>query len=94
VFVLSIPDWGVSPFAASHLPDANGRDSARVAEEIDAFNGIAEKIAGRYEVEFIDITPHSRAASLFAPDGLHPSGELYKYWAEELTRGITTRLAK
>jgi len=93
VFVLSIPDWGVSPFAASHLPDANGRDSARVAEEIDAFNGIAEKIAGRYEWNS-SILPAFRAASLFAPDGLHPSGELYKYWAEELTRGITTRLAK
>jgi len=94
VFVLSIPDWGVTPFAATHLPDMNGRDRAGVAEEIDGFNGIAERITGQYEVAFLDITPHSRAATSFAPDGLHPSGELYRHWAEELTRRIIARLAE
>lgn len=109
VSVLSIPDWSVTPFAAALLPDANGRDRARVAGEIDAFNDIAERIASQYEVEFIDITPHSRsnpsqslssvpgsssAAPWFAPDGLHPSGEQYRYWAEQLVRRIVARLTE
>jgi lysophospholipase L1-like esterase len=92
VFILSIPDWGVSPFAGSGLPDATGRDRAQVAREIDAFNGIAKKIAGQYLVDFIDITPHSRTSTLFTSDGLHPSGEQYKYWAEQLARRIESRL--
>jgi len=108
VFVLSIPDWGVSPFAESSLPDTAGRDRVQVAREIDAFNSIAQKIAGRYQVEFIDITGHSRtvgsrfdlsggtepAVPIFASDGLHPSGLQYRYWAEQLAGRITTRLAQ
>jgi lysophospholipase L1-like esterase len=92
VFVLSIPDWGVSPFAGSYLPDDTGRDRVQVAGEIDAFNGIARKIAGSNLVEFIDITPHSRSSSLFASDGLHPSGQQYRYWAEQLAGGIKASL--
>ncbi len=94
VFVLSIPDWGVSPFAGSYLPDDTGRDRAQVAAEIDAFNDIARKIAGSYRVEFIDITPHSRSSPLFAPDGLHPSGQQYQYWAEQLAGRIKAGLAE
>ncbi|MES1159955.1 MAG: SGNH/GDSL hydrolase family protein [Bacteroidota bacterium] len=94
VWVLSIPDWGVTPFAATHLPDAKNRDRQMVAEEIDSFNSIAGRMAGQHEVEFIDITPHSRAAGSFAADGLHPSGEQYNYWAAELTKRITARLAE
>ena len=92
VFVVSIPDWGVSPFAASGLPDASGRDRAQVAGEIDTFNDIAQKISGQYLVDFIDITPHSRSSTLFASDGLHPSGEQYKYWAEQLAKRIARRI--
>jgi lysophospholipase L1-like esterase len=94
VFVLSIPDWGISPFAQSGLPDAAGRDPAQIAREIDAFNSIAEKIAGEHQVEFIDITGHSRSSTLFASDGLHPSGEQYRYWAEQLAGRIERRLAE
>ena len=88
VFVLSIPDWSISPFAGSYLPDKAGRDRATVAGEIDVFNGIARKIAGLCQVEFIDITPHSRSSSLFTSDGLHPSGQQYLYWAEQLAERI------
>lgn len=111
-FVLSIPDWGVSPFAATHLPDAAGRDQAQIAREIDDFNRVAEKVTVAYGVVFIDITAHSRgigqssdsppavpsaspltlAATLFAPDGLHPSGEQYRHWAERLAEKIQAGL--
>lgn len=82
VFVLSIPDWGVTPFAAD-------RDRNKIAEEIDAFNAINKKIALQYNVHYIDITPGTREAaqdnSLIAGDGLHPSGAEYSKWAEKLS---------
>lgn len=79
VIVLSIPDWGVTPFAA-------GLDSQRIAAEIEKFNSINQaeaKLAGTY---YADITQISKRAAqnlkLIAPDGLHPSGEMYKMWAD------------
>jgi hypothetical protein len=60
VFVLSIPDWSVTPFAQASLPDKLGRDKAMIAGEIDAFNEVASRIAGQYQVGFIDITSHTR----------------------------------
>ena len=40
VIVLSIPDWGVMPFA-------EGRDRAKIATEIDQFNAVAQYEAAR-----------------------------------------------
>jgi len=79
VLVLSIPDWGVTPFAA-------GRDRGRIAAEIDAFNAINRAEAERAGARYVDITPESRAAAahpeLIAGDGLHPSGTMYAEWVE------------
>jgi lysophospholipase L1-like esterase len=81
VVVLSIPDWGVTPFA-------DGRDRAQIAREIDAYNAANKQIAKQFHVHYIDITPWTREAatdiSLLAPDGLHPSGKEYKRWAERI----------
>jgi lysophospholipase L1-like esterase len=86
VFVLSIPDWGVSPFAA-------GRNKAPIAREIDEFNNTARRVAAEYGVAFIDITSHSRTEGQpFAPDGLHPAGQQYRFWAERLAAAIAQRL--
>ncbi len=78
VFVISIPDWGATPFAAD-------KDRAKIAEEINAFNAINQKISAKYKVHYIDITPGSREAladpSLVAKDKLHPSGNEYARWA-------------
>ncbi len=78
VLVLSIPDWGVTPFAAD-------RDRAAIAREIDGFNAIARDEAERAGARFVDITPASRAAAarpgMLADDGLHPSGAAYEEWA-------------
>jgi lysophospholipase L1-like esterase len=88
VIVLSIPDWGISPFAQTHLPDAKGRTIADIASAIDAFNTTAAGIARRHDVAFIDITTHGRAEgaapALYAADGLHPAGGIYSFWAETL----------
>lgn len=79
VFVLSIPDWGVTPFAA-------GRDAAKIAQEIDSFNVVNREEAEKLGVAYVDVTPVSREAandpSLIAGDGLHPSGGMYAEWAK------------
>lgn len=77
VLVLSIPDWGVTPFA-------EGRDCLAIAAAIDHFNAINQEEAERAEVVYVDVTPSSREAvndaSLIAEDGLHPSGAMYAEW--------------
>ena len=75
VVVVSIPDWGVTPFA-------EGRDRAKIAREIDQFNGIGREEAQRAGAKWVDITPISRRndPALVAGDGLHPSGKQYAEW--------------
>ncbi len=79
VFVLSIPDWGVTPFAA-------GRDRAAIAAAIDLFNRVNREETQRLGAHYVDVTAVSRLAesdgSLIAADGLHPSGGMYAQWAE------------
>lgn len=85
VQVLSIPDWGQTPFGAG-----SGRDLAAVAHEIDAFNAAARDVCDRHAVAFLDITGLTRARStdpaMHAADGLHPSAAMYRLWAEALLR--------
>lgn len=81
VFVLSIPDYSVTPFA-------RGADTAKIAREIDSFNAANKAITLNEGIAYIDVTPISREAkndpSLVAGDGLHPSGIQYKRWSELL----------
>ena len=89
VVVLSIPDWGVTPFA-------NGRDRVQIAREIDAYNAANKQIAQQYNVHYIDITPWTREVatdnSLLASDGLHPSGKEYMRWAERVVEFFKSKL--
>ena len=79
VIVLSIPDWGVTPFAV-------GRDKSKIAEEINLFNDVNKSVCDELGVKWFDITPLTRNAkddlSLLTADGLHPSGKAYREWAE------------
>ena len=79
VVVLSIPDWGVTPFA-------EGADRSQIAREIDLFNAVKREETSVAGVAYVDITPISREAltepSLLADDGLHPSGEMYRDWTD------------
>lgn len=79
VIVLSIPDWGQSPFG--------GRQSkGKVASEIDAFNNVSKEECKKLNIVFIDITELTRKntdASMFAIDGLHYSGKMHRLWATE-----------
>jgi lysophospholipase L1-like esterase len=77
VVVVSIPDWGVTPYAT-------GRDRAKIAAEIDRFNAINAEETKRAGARYADVTPGSRHVStdptLVAPDGLHPSAAMYAQW--------------
>jgi lysophospholipase L1-like esterase len=79
VLVLSIPDWGVTPFARGLA-----RDVQQVASEIDAFNAAALDTCMRRGVVFVDITEVSRLrggdAVMLVDDGLHPSASMYAEW--------------
>lgn len=82
VIVVSIPDWGVTPFAAHE-----GRDTARIAREIDAFNAAACAAAAHERAQWVDVTTISRGAGSrdeLVGDGLHPSGAQYARWAEAM----------
>ncbi len=79
VMVLSIPDWGVTPFGV-----ASGRDVARIARELDAYNATAREVCAQHGISFVDITPISRERGaepvMLAEDGLHPSAAMYAEW--------------
>ena len=80
VFVLSIPDWGTSPFAAD-------RDRDAIARHIDSFNEANAKITRENACVYTDITQLSRAQSdpkYYAADNLHPSKLAYTEWANTL----------
>ena len=78
VFVVSIPDYSVTPFAQNS-------DTAQIRTELDEFNAINKEITLSYNISYTDITPSTRDAkndaSLIAGDGLHPSGKEYAKWA-------------
>jgi hypothetical protein len=77
--VLSIPDWGMTPFA-------QGRDRERIGREIDAFNEANLREAEAAGAHYVDVTGISREAArhpeLLAEDGLHPSAAMYGRWVE------------
>ncbi|QDH68939.1 SGNH/GDSL hydrolase family protein [Marilutibacter alkalisoli] len=79
VMVLSIPDWGVTPFGEAH-----DRGVDVIGREIDAFNAAAHELCTARGVAFVDITPVSRERgaepAMVAGDGLHPSAAMYAEW--------------
>jgi lysophospholipase L1-like esterase len=78
VFVVSIPDYGYTPFGQSN--------QEMISKGIDAFNAVNEDIAKKYNIPYFNITEISRRGlqepSLVADDGLHPSGIMYSEWVD------------
>jgi lysophospholipase L1-like esterase len=91
VVVMSIPDYSVTPFAASY-------DVNKIAAEIDQFNNINKEITQAAGVNYLDITDISRQAksnlNLLANDRLHPSVEMYKLWVNRLEPLVRVNLNK
>lgn len=91
VFVVSIPDWGATPFGKN-----SGKNAETIALEIDSFNRANQEITLAAGVSYTNITPASRNAatdpSLVADDGLHPSAKMYAEWASALSTQLTPML--
>jgi lysophospholipase L1-like esterase len=78
VVVLSIPDWGVTPYARQV-----GADPEKVAAAINRFNAINEEETKKAGGKYVNITGVSRTRKeLVADDGLHPSEEMYTEWVK------------
>ena len=81
LMIISIPDWGVTPFAAD-------RDRNQISREIDAFNKVVETIAKSRNIHYIYVTKWTRESAtnpeLLAEDGLHPSGLEYERWSLQM----------
>lgn len=89
VFVLSIPDWGRSPFGQTY-------DQAQISREIDQFNAVARDECQQAGAVFVDITSATRAAAgdatQFTPDGLHYSGRQMQLWVQQALPVVRTAL--
>lgn len=89
VLAISIPDWGITPFAF-------GKDRDEIANAIDSFNTTGSLLAAKYNVAWLDITDLYRknggASEMLASDGLHPSGRVYREWAEKVRDFIVAQL--
>jgi lysophospholipase L1-like esterase len=87
VFVLSIPDYGVTPFGQSY---------SNVSAGVDAFNALNLQITTACGISYFDITAISRQAendlSLVAPDNLHPSSDMYDLWVNEILDDVKEKL--
>ena len=82
VIVLSIPDWGFTPFAA-----ARG-DTEPISQQIDEYNAVNLEETKNAGAHYVDVTIISRMAlddfDLITGDRLHPSGKMYGMWAEKV----------
>jgi lysophospholipase L1-like esterase len=91
VVVVSIPDWGVTPFASD-------RDRAKIAAEIDRFNALNREETTKAGARYVDVTAISRRAAsetvLTAADGLHPSGAMYAEWTGAILPEALAALAR
>ena len=80
VFVVSIPDYGVTPFGSNN--------SETIAQELDEYNEYARLKCDNLNIPYINITEISR--NLGASEGalaiynLHPSGIQYAEWVNEI----------
>lgn len=85
VFVVSIPDYGYTPFGKEKQES--------ISRDIDAYNEVNRKIADQYGVRYFNITELSRKGledpELVAADGLHPSEKMYSQWVALIERGLT-----
>ena len=88
VFVVSIPDYGATPFGASNAEE--------IGEEIAEFNAVLKKVSDQFGLSYYDITPISKKAksdrSLVANDGLHPSGKMYTLWVNLFSDEVFEKL--
>lgn len=78
VFVVSIPDYGYTPFGKNN--------QMQISKQIDLFNAANKHLSDSLGLTYYNITPISRRGlkepDLVAGDGLHPSAKMYKEWVD------------
>jgi lysophospholipase L1-like esterase len=78
VFVVSIPDYGFTPFGESQ--------QKKISTELDDYNNVNKQITEAMGVQYFYITDISRKGlaepDLVAGDGLHPSAKMYSKWVD------------
>jgi len=88
VFIVSIPNYGATPFGASNADE--------IAREIAEFNAVLKKVSNQFDLTYYNITPISQLSkadrSLVASDGLHPSGKMYSLWVDLFVDDIFEKL--
>jgi lysophospholipase L1-like esterase len=81
IFLLSIPDYGITPFASNKNPE-------KISRELALFNHTNQEFARHHGFQYCNITGHSILAKeqldLLAADQLHPSGTMYELWVKEI----------
>ncbi|HET8855547.1 MAG TPA: SGNH/GDSL hydrolase family protein [Salinimicrobium sp.] len=89
VFVVSIPDYGATPFGADNAEE--------IGREIAQFNAVLKRVSKEFGIPFYNITPISQLGKdrpeLVAEDGLHPSGKMYKLWVDEIYEEVLELLS-
>ena len=89
VFVVSIPDYGVTPFGKNRNPE-------KIARELDLYNDMARAMCEASGIDFYNITDISRKGlddpELVASDGLHPSGKMYSQWVQRILLLVKEKL--
>lgn len=87
VFVISIPDYGYTPFGQSRQKD--------ISDDLDEFNEVNKELTLERGIAYFNITEISREGlrdpELVAPDKLHPSGKMYRLWVQEILKGFKIR---
>lgn len=87
VFVVSIPDYGVTPFAKEKKLDPE-----KIKSELHTYNDFAQRECEKRGIPFFNITPISLKAAentdYVASDGLHPSGKMYTAWVDLMYPGV------
>ncbi len=84
VILLTIPDYGFTPFGS--------RKQEQISRRITEFNDIVKATAVAVGIKLVDITPISKQGlkdtELIANDGLHPSEKMYSLWVNEINAAL------
>jgi lysophospholipase L1-like esterase len=87
VFVVSIPDYGFTPFGQPK--------QAEISKAIDEFNAVNKAITNKKGIRYVNITDLTREGlakpEYVAGDKLHPSGKMYTIWVERILSALVPR---
>lgn len=88
VFVVSIPDYGYTPFGQNN--------QANISQALAGFNAACAELTLAAGIAHYNITPISQqwpsAQDWVAPDGLHPSAAQYAAWVASFVGGVEVQL--